>query len=142
MTYTQGRVDSMKYMHVLSKLCICCKLCELICSEVHFGAFNPRRSRIKVIFDLWEGEKDVKICRQCKDPQCVIACPTRALEVDGERLAVKLEAERCTGCGDCVSSCPYDALRLDPLERTPLVCDVCGTCVKVCPTKAIWILTK
>jgi heterodisulfide reductase subunit A len=46
----------------------------------------------------------------------------------------------CSGCGLCVSVCPYDARTLD-IEAgiavvDPLLCEGCGTCVAVCPNGA------
>lgn len=43
----------------------------------------------------------------------------------------------CLGCGDCVASCPYDAMHLDKAAGLPVVnrekCVGCGKCVKACP---------
>ncbi len=47
----------------------------------------------------------------------------------------------CLGCGDCVESCRFDALHLDPETGLPVVsdskCVACGACVKACPRKII-----
>jgi heterodisulfide reductase subunit A len=46
----------------------------------------------------------------------------------------------CSGCGLCVSVCPYDARTLDTEDGIamvdPLLCEGCGTCVAVCPNGA------
>ncbi len=46
----------------------------------------------------------------------------------------------CSGCGLCVSVCPYDARTLDAEAGIamvdPLLCEGCGTCVAVCPNGA------
>jgi electron transport complex protein RnfB len=43
----------------------------------------------------------------------------------------------CLGCGDCVFSCSFDALYMDPLTGLPVVdekkCTACGACIKACP---------
>lgn len=43
----------------------------------------------------------------------------------------------CLGLGDCVASCAFDALVIDPETCLPVVdeekCTSCGACVKACP---------
>jgi len=42
----------------------------------------------------------------------------------------------CLGCGDCVRSCLFDAMAMNPETGLPDVkdnCVACGTCVKSCP---------
>ncbi len=52
----------------------------------------------------------------------------------------------CLGCGDCVASCPFGALSLDPVTGMPVVdeakCTACGTCVKTCPKGLIELRAK
>jgi Na+-translocating ferredoxin:NAD+ oxidoreductase RNF subunit RnfB len=47
----------------------------------------------------------------------------------------------CYGYGDCVLSCPFDAIRMNPETRLPEVvedkCTACGNCVKACPKMII-----
>lgn len=46
---------------------------------------------------------------------------------------------KCTGCGQCVEICAFDALKLS--ESKPVLnqffCEGCGACEAVCPVKAI-----
>ena len=53
------------------------------------------------------------------------------------------DAAACTGCGNCVAVCPYEACRL---QRTgnrsvsrviKIRCKACGSCVSVCPNGAM-----
>jgi len=43
----------------------------------------------------------------------------------------------CLGCGDCVVSCKFDAMYMDPVTELPVIlddkCVACGACVKACP---------
>jgi heterodisulfide reductase subunit A len=47
----------------------------------------------------------------------------------------------CSGCGDCVKACPYNALSLEGGKAvlSPLACTSCGICVPACPIKGIEI---
>jgi len=52
--------------------------------------------------------------------------------------------ERCTGCGECVSGCPQNALKIGE-ERVNIdrsMCNACGECVPSCPEEAITIYGK
>jgi electron transfer flavoprotein alpha subunit len=46
--------------------------------------------------------------------------------------------DQCTGCGICISTCPFGALEM--MEKRAVVnaeCTMCGACVPVCPVNAI-----
>jgi NAD-dependent dihydropyrimidine dehydrogenase PreA subunit len=53
-------------------------------------------------------------------------------------MAVKVDLEKCTGCGACVEVCPADAIKLED-EKAVISdeCIDCGACVAQCPTEAI-----
>ena len=52
----------------------------------------------------------------------------------------------CLGCGDCVSVCKFDAIRMNPETGLPEVdeqkCTACGACTKACPRNIIEIRPK
>lgn len=47
----------------------------------------------------------------------------------------------CLGLGDCVASCKFDAMYMDPVTCLPVIieenCVACGACVKACPRNII-----
>ena len=49
----------------------------------------------------------------------------------------------CLGCGDCVVSCQFDAIHMNPETGLPEVdeakCTACGACAKACPRNIIEI---
>jgi heterodisulfide reductase subunit A len=61
-------------------------------------------------------------------------------------LVATVTAEACTGCGACLTTCPYDAISSYACEtgEKALVsaanCKGCGGCVPVCPEDAIDLL--
>lgn len=57
---------------------------------------------------------------------------------------VKVDIERCTGCGECVNICPVQVYQLGPDGKTDPYqageCVGCMSCVEVCPEKCIEVL--
>ena len=51
-----------------------------------------------------------------------------------------VDAERCTGCGECVGNCPAGAVELVDHKVTFVAsneCTYCGVCEDVCPEGAV-----
>jgi len=51
---------------------------------------------------------------------------------------IKVLIDKCTGCGLCITSCPFQCISL--VEDKAVIseeCRLCGICVDVCPEKAI-----
>ena len=91
------------------------------------------------------------VCVHCPDSPCVTVCPHNAL-VRFRDGRVELIEPRCTGCGACISACPYRAIRRVTALSIAVKCDNCApmdrpghvvpieggpACVKVCPTGAL-----
>ncbi|MBO4940101.1 MAG: 4Fe-4S binding protein [Clostridia bacterium] len=66
---------------------------------------------------------------------CRFLCPLGAIYGFFCRLAllgVKIDKDKCTDCGLCISACKMDTKKVGDHE-----CIQCGECMSVCPTKAI-----
>lgn len=51
--------------------------------------------------------------------------------------------DKCTGCGECVTVCPFQCISLSNNKAVISDdCRLCGICVGVCPTNAIEMKTK
>ena len=52
----------------------------------------------------------------------------------------------CLGCGDCVTVCAFDAIKINPTTMLPEVdeekCTACGACSKICPRDIIEMRPK
>jgi CRP-like cAMP-binding protein/Fe-S-cluster-containing hydrogenase component 2 len=89
-----------------------CHLCETACHERHGSTRLHLNGTQRGQFDVLD------TCRQCSvGAECVEACPEQAFEW-GERGALLIN-DRCTGCGACVSACPYDAVTRVALHNGP-----------------------
>lgn len=56
----------------------------------------------------------------------------------------QVDEERCSGCGECVEACPYNAIGLEVLDSGRTVarvqaalCKGCGICAATCPSHSI-----
>ena len=84
-------------------------------------------------------------CNHCNNSPCVRCCPTGASHtVEGGIVLVT--ANKCIGCGACISSCPYDARYPHP-DGYVDKCTFCvhrvrngqrPSCVDVCPTHCLY----
>jgi NAD-dependent dihydropyrimidine dehydrogenase PreA subunit len=55
---------------------------------------------------------------------------------------VKVDDEKCVGCGECVEVCPVDVYAIQNEKSVPLYaeeCLGCESCVEVCEEEAITV---
>lgn len=127
---------------VSAEKCIGCKSCALVCSLFKTGAIRPKAAGVVVHIDQFKKEEKPVLCRQCKKPKCVEACPTGSLIQDTGGV-VLLDKNRCTGCWACVAACPFDAMHSDTIGKVVVKCDLCHghqdgpRCVDICPVQAL-----
>ena len=131
--------------------CTGCKSCEAACKQEHRLGPGEYRNRV-----LWLGDDDrpglsflTLACQHCERPACLRACPVnpKAIEKDPDTGVVRVNEDRCTGCGECVIACPYSAMGYDARGHHAVKCDLCDgpprcaaqttACASVCPTRAI-----
>jgi CRP-like cAMP-binding protein/Fe-S-cluster-containing dehydrogenase component len=146
-----GLVQGNSMLVIDLNVCTRCDDCVRACAATHEG--RPRFIR--------EGEKigNLEItdaCYHCRDPVCLVGCPTGAIHRAGVGAVVAIDDNLCIGCQTCARSCPYDAITMHPTGevwpddmipeslrgRDRLVatkCDLCHTdpkgpaCVRNCP---------
>jgi len=55
-------------------------------------------------------------------------------------MGIRIDLDKCTGCGDCISACPFGLLEIvDDKVRLLEGCTLCGACQEVCDFEAIVI---
>jgi Fe-S-cluster-containing dehydrogenase component len=140
--------------------CVRCGHCAWSCADL-YGVSRLVRRGDKIVARLATeaNEKDAprslflpNSCQHCRNPACMIDCPTGAIGRDPEG-DVFIREELCTGCGACAKACPWDniqmATRATPsAQASALVavkCDLCRdyeapACVQSCPTESIFRL--
>ena len=93
-----SKTNTNKYLVVDADNCSGCRICELICSMVKFGEYNPQKSHIKLIRNR---EMDVNLvaidshCDFCAT--CVQWCPNDALAVVDAQAAVLIRKQNKIG---------------------------------------------
>jgi len=63
-----------------------------------------------------------------------------------KRKIIKIDEEKCNGCGNCIPSCPEQAMQIVDTPKGPkarlvkeFYCDGLGACLGSCPTGALTI---
>jgi L-aspartate semialdehyde sulfurtransferase ferredoxin len=64
------------------------------------------------------------------------------IQLNPIKKVVKKDEEKCMDCGECISLCPVNAIKMEEdwtVELDNQKCIGCGFCTTSCPTKAIKI---
>jgi NAD-dependent dihydropyrimidine dehydrogenase PreA subunit len=59
--------------------------------------------------------------------------------------AIKIDAQKCTGCNQCVDACPTQVLAMEKekcVASKPEDCQGCQSCVGICEKQAIEVEEK
>lgn len=134
--------------------CVRCGNCVRACHSRHEYTRLARRGPIFRRRTSLESKKHEHIlvpgsCRHCRDPECMIGCPTGAIQryPDGD-VGIN---DNCIGCDNCARKCPYGNISMRPLPESEhhdgitkkaIKCNLCrghkySNCVHECPRGAI-----
>jgi tetrathionate reductase subunit B len=144
-----GKPRAMKRAGMVIDLrrCIGCHACSVSCKTEHDVALGVFRTRVRYLERPGATQLAFLplLCMHCQDAPCIPACPTTAMErQDDGRVTVN--HTNCQGNTDCISACPYDAIKLDPQTGLADKCDLCQhrtdvgmdpACVTACPTETL-----
>ncbi|MEJ2202619.1 MAG: polysulfide reductase NrfD [Gemmatimonadota bacterium] len=131
--------------------CIGCHACTTACKSENQVPLSVTRTYVKYVdsgaFPQARRSFQVTRCNQCADPPCVASCPTAAMHQRPDGI-VDFDKAICIGCKACIAACPYDAIFINPDDRSAEKCNFCAhridvglepACVVVCPTQALLV---
>ncbi len=87
--------------------CTRCDECVTACAVGHNN--NPRFNRHGYRYDHF---MVANACMHCKDPVCMIGCPTSAIQRNPSEGQIIINDELCIGCSTCANSCPYENISM------------------------------
>jgi formate dehydrogenase iron-sulfur subunit len=151
--------------------CIGCKACEVACQEWNnqeftMGTFGGTYQTLPdLTHSFWnlikfnETEQSGQPvwlmakyqCMHCVDPGCLRACPAPGAIVQNVNGIVDFNQEQCIGCGYCMTGCPFDVPKLNPITKKVHKCTLCTdrvsvglepACIKACPTGCLSFGTR
>ena len=135
--------------------CWGCMACEVACKqELGLGA-GPRPMKVeetgaRILEGALHRDFIPTLCQHCDRAECMESCPTDAIfrETDG---TVQVKRDSCTGCGACVTACPFSVMEMDGEGGLPVKCTLCGerrtdgalpSCAQHCPGRVMTLVSE
>ena len=129
----------MKVLRITPERCTGCMRCELACSYMQTGMFQPAKSVIRISsFEAYTSYAPYT-CTQCAEAWCLAACPVEAIHISPVGAKVVMD-DVCVGCKLCTIACPYGTMFYNADTDKATKCDLCNgqpACAAACPTQAI-----
>jgi len=146
-------INGTKAMAINTDRCVSCDDCVRACAVAHDG--NPRFVRHGFSH---QNLMVANACMHCKDPVCLIGCPTGAIHRNIDTGSVVIDSVTCVGCATCANACPYNNIRMAEIRGADgafltdaeggqiykaTKCDLCAdqlggpACQRACPHDAL-----
>lgn len=142
--------------------CNGCYACQIVCKDEHVGNdWTPYAKPQPDTGQFWVKINEtvrgtvpkVKVayrphlCMHCDKAPCMEACPIEGAIYKRSDGLVIIDPVKCTGCKNCVDSCPYDAIYFNEDLNIAQKCTGCAhlldrgwtepRCADACPTLAL-----
>jgi len=152
----------MKVFVVDVSVCNGCYCCQIACKDEHVGNdWTPYAKPQPDTGQFWLKLNEfvrgtvpkVKmhylpvLCMHCDNAPCMKACPVEGAIYKNNDGLVIIDPVKCTGCKNCVDSCPYGAIYFNEGLNLAQKCTGCAhllkdgwkepRCVDACPTQAL-----
>lgn len=142
-----GVMMSKQYMFYFDMdKCIECRSCQMACYELHGGTgihyrtvknYGNKGNLHSLFLSI--------SCNHCVNPVCVTVCPENNYRKRQDGIVI-LDSSGCKECLRCVSACPFQAPKINPITKHAEKCDFCFErldndlkpfCIENCPTNAL-----
>jgi Fe-S-cluster-containing dehydrogenase component len=152
----------MKTFVIDVSICNGCYCCQIACKDEHVGNdWKPYARPQPDTGQFWIKLKEfiggtvpkVKmhyvpvLCMHCGNAPCISACPVEGAIYKRDDGLVIIDPVKCTGCRNCITVCPYDAVYFNEGLNIAQKCTGCAhlldddwkepRCVEACPTQAL-----
>ncbi|MHA1366229.1 MAG: aldehyde ferredoxin oxidoreductase N-terminal domain-containing protein [Candidatus Heimdallarchaeota archaeon] len=91
--------------------CVGCLCCVMACARERYNTLSIDKSAIHVKAAGQTAYYGIVVCRGCKDPVCMRACPSDAL-VKRKGGGVLLDPRKCDACGLCADAYLYSLWKM------------------------------
>ena len=143
-------------------ICNGCYTCQFACKDEHCGNdWSPIAKSQPEIGQFWIKLTEkvrgtvpkVKVayrphmCMHCDEPACMSSCAVEGAIYKRDDGLVIIDAEKCTGCRNCMDACPYGTIYFNEDLNLAQKCTGCAhlldsgwtepRCVDACPTLAL-----
>src|SRR5258705_9591998 len=131
--------EEVSVLKIYPEKCTGCLRCELACSYMQTGEYQPAKSVIRV--SPFEGHTSYApyTCPQCAEGWCMTACPVGAIQINAAGAKDVMD-DTCVGGKLCTFACPYGTMFYDGDTQKAYKCNLCGgapACPSAIPTEAI-----
>lgn len=153
----------MKTIIVDPEYCLQCGNCMIACKDEHCdndwlpisAPQGKGQSWIRIDQNEVASGRLVKVervpvlCQHCGKARCIEVCKAEAIYRRDDGIVI-IDPLKCTGCGDCMSACAYDAIFMNYERGICQKCTLCAhlldagwerpRCVTACPTDALSVI--
>ncbi len=102
----KGVFEGTDVLLIAENECIRCDQCVTACAYTHNGQTRLYRTEGTIYGNLLVPTS----CRHCENPMCMTDCPPGDAIVRDPNGEVFIHSDRCIGCGNCASNCPYGSI--------------------------------